>query len=100
MDDLVFISGDFFDYEIPKEKKFLLKYFKTPLELQFVKYYLCFKNIDNFVDHTGFFCQRRWLLLLKKRIEYFLKEQSTAKSDFDLSKLVDIEQGNIKIGDV
>lgn len=97
MKDALFLAGVFFDYDIPREKQFLLKYFRSPLENRFVRYYLCFGEIDNFVDHTGFFCQKRWLLILKKRIEKIICAHETYKNNFELDKLREIENGCYKL---
>jgi len=95
--DLEFLAGTFFDFEVPKDKKFLNKYFKSPIERHFLKYFLWFNNIDDFTSHTGFYCQRRWLLLLKLRLERLLLIHSKAKSDFDLEFLSEIEMGKVKL---
>jgi hypothetical protein len=96
MKDAVFLAGLFFEYEIPKDRLFLFKYFRTPLEQQFVKYYLCFGEIENFVDHTGYFCQKRWVRLLKKRMDKLLKIHETYKNNFELDKLREVEEGRLK----
>lgn len=93
MKDALFLAGVFFDYDIPREKQFLIKYFRSPLEKQFVRYYLCFGEIDNFVDHTGFFCQKRWVRILKKRIEKILSIREVYKNNFELDKLRELEEG-------
>lgn len=97
MKDAVFLAGLFFEYEIPRDKMFLFKYFRTPLEQQFVKYYMCFGEIDNFVDHTGYFCQKRWVRLLKKRMDKLLNVHETYKNNFELDKLRELESGHYKL---
>jgi hypothetical protein len=97
MKEAVFLAGLFFEYDIPREKQFLLKYFRSPLEKQFVKYYLCFGEIDNFVDHTGFFCQKRWLRILKKRIDKIMSVHEIYKKNFELDKLRELENGRYKL---
>lgn len=96
MKDALFLAGVFFDFEVPKERQFLFRYFRTPLEQQLIKYYLCFGEIDNFVDHTGFFCQKRWLRILKKRIDKLISVYEEYKKNFELDKLRDIESGRYK----
>ncbi len=96
MKEADFLAGIFFDFYIPREKQFLLKYFRSPLEVQFVHYYLCFGEIDNFVDHTGYFCQKRWLRILKKRIEKLISTYDQFKKNCDLEKLREIESGQYK----
>jgi len=97
MKEAVFLAGLFFEYEIPRDKMFLFKYFRTPLEQQFVRYYMCFGEIDNFVDHTGYFCQKRWVRLLKKRMDKILKIHETYKNNFELDKLRELEEGKHKL---
>jgi len=97
MKDLIFISGEFFDFEIPKEKKFLFKYFKADLEHSFLKYYFCFGDFENFTDHTGCYCQVRWLRLLKKRLDKLLAQHQNAKAEYNFELLRVIEDGNYKV---
>lgn len=97
MKEAVFLAGLFFEYEIPRDKMFLFKYFRTPLEQQFVKYYMCFDEIENFVDHTGYFCQKRWVRLLKKRMDKILAMHETYKNNFELDKLRELEEGKLKL---
>jgi hypothetical protein len=96
MKELKFLSGAFFDFEIPIDKKYLLKYFKSPLEEQFIKYYLCFSDIDNFVDHTGYLCQKRWLIILKKRFDAITDFHHKCKANVELELLREIEEGKYK----
>lgn len=96
MKEAIFLAGLFFDFDVPREKLFLFKYFRSPLERQFVKYYLCFGEIENFVDHTGFFCQKRWVRLLKKRMDKILSTREDFKNNFQLDKLKEIEKGRYK----
>jgi len=97
MKDAVFLAGLFFEYDIPREKQFLFKYFTSPLEQQFVRYYMCFGEIDNFVDHTGFFCQKRWVRILKRRIDKILSAHEAYKNNFELDKLRELEAGRFKL---
>lgn len=96
MREAIFLAGLFFEFDAPREKRFLFKYFRSPLEQQFVKYYLCFGEIDNFVDHTGYFCQKRWLRILKKRMEKIINTYEEFKNNFELDKLAEIENGHYK----
>jgi hypothetical protein len=96
MKELKFLAGVFFDFEIPKDKKYLLKYFRTSIEQQFVKYYLCFSEIDYFVEHTGYFCQKRWLVILKKRFNTIVDFHHKCKVDLDLELLKKVEEGKHK----
>jgi hypothetical protein len=82
MRDLDFISGEFFEYEIPKDKRFLLKYYKTDMQLAFLRYYLVFGECRNFVDHTGCHCSPRMVYRLEHRFQFLVNAHSQAKSSF------------------
>jgi len=95
--DLIFLSGNFDEIEIPKEKNYLFKYFRKDIQQAFIKYFFAFDSFDNFVDHTGFYCQTRWLRILHKKLinlEFLHKE---AKNNIDLETLLKIESGKYKI---
>ena len=60
--DLKLIAGDFLTSKVPKAQQYLLKYFHTDSQQQFLVYYLQFADLknrsakhlyQNFVDHTG-----------------------------------------------
>lgn len=93
MKEAQFLAGIFFDFEVSREKMFLFKYFRSPLEHQFVRYYLCFGEIEFFTEHTGWFCQKRWLKILKKRFDKINSLHDKSKADIDLELLEKIEQG-------
>lgn len=77
-----FISGRFFEFEIPKEKSYLLKYFKTEMQRMFLKYYMVFGNCRNFVDHTGYYCSNGVLYKLEQRYQKLIKIYEEAKWSF------------------
>lgn len=94
--ELAFIAGSFFNFEIPFDKNYLFRYFRTPLEKQFLRYYFCFGEIDLFVEHTGCYCQKRWLKILKKRLDKVLATHENLKSNFEIEKLMELEKGKYK----
>lgn len=96
-DDAEFISGDFFNFNIPKEKRYLLKYFKTEIQRQFVSYVLIFKTYDNFVDHTGIFCKKRYMQFLFSQLNRIEEAHSKAKKEMNLEFLSEIESGNFSL---
>lgn len=96
--ELKFIAGVFFDYEISKDQEYLFKYINTKLGKQFVRYYLCFGNCKMFVDHTGFFCSRRWQRKLKARIKILQNAYDEAKEKRDSAKLAEIKMGKYDVG--
>ena len=95
--DLIFLSGDF--AYIPKEKRYLTKYFKTEIQVVFLSYFFLFGNYDNFVNHTGVYCQVRYLKILHSRLLKIELAHQNAKKNIDLTNLALIESGKFrKIG--
>lgn len=94
--DLDFLSREFEIREIPKEKKYLLKYFRKDVQQSFLKYFFIFGDYKNFVDHTGLYCQPRWLKILHKKLIDLEAIHSSAKEKFDLELLSKIESGKYK----
>jgi hypothetical protein len=79
MRDLEFLSGNFFDMEIPKDKRYLLKYFEGDLQTAFLRYYLVFGNVSNFVDHTGMYCHERTKWKMRTKLLYLTRTYEAAK---------------------
>ena len=82
--DLKLLARQWENFEIPKDKKYLLKYFDTDLQVIFLKYYLIFGDYKNFVDHTGFKCGEIWLDFLCKKLQIILKAHKDAKTNPDM----------------
>jgi hypothetical protein len=97
MKESQFLAGKFFDFEISKERNFLFKYFRSPLEMQFVRYYLCFGEIEYFTEHTGHFCQKRWLKILKQRFDKIIAFHNQCRENMELELLEKIEKGRYKL---
>jgi hypothetical protein len=97
--DLDFLSREFETLEIPKEKKYLLKYFRKDVQQAFLKYFFIFGSFDNFVDHTGLYCQPRWLKILHQKLIDLESIHSSAKQNMDLELLAKIESGKFKFKD-
>jgi hypothetical protein len=95
--ELTFLAGQFFDYELPKEKQYLLKYFRTDLDRQFLRYYFCFEQYEHFTDHTGMRCQEKWLRALKKKLDHIVSVHDEAKREGKLSLLTKIESGKYSL---
>ena len=91
--DLIFLSGKFFDVELPKEKRYLLKYFDTPIQKAYLLYVHLFGDSKNFVDHTGLYCGKTYLCNLIKKLEKIQRKHKEAKESMDLEMLVVIETG-------
>ena len=79
MKDAELICGGFLDFEIPKEKLYLLKYFKNDLQRAFLRYYMVFGAVWNFTDHTGYYCSKRFCFKLARRYERLIKVYDDAK---------------------
>ena len=94
--DLELISGNFFDLDLPKSKRYLFKYFKTDIQRQFVRYYHIFGSKKHFVNHTGWHCKKRWLELLVVRFNFLEKTLKKAREEMDFNMITLIESGKLK----
>lgn len=95
--DLLFISGEFLDTPVDRDKAYLLRYFDTKIQKQFVKYFLLFRSERNFTDHTGLKALPLWLGKLRRRLQALEAAHAKAKADFDLETTAKIEQGKYKL---
>jgi len=95
--DLDLISGDFFDCDIPKSKRYLWKYFTTDIQRQFVRYYLTFGSIERFALHTGHLSRKRWLQYLLYRYRKLESILAAAKAGFDSETVAQIESGKYEL---
>ena len=93
--DCLFIGMRFLTLEFPKEKKFLLKYFKGKLQRYFIRYITFFGDYKNFADHTGLYCSLRWLKQLESKYRDLIYIHGYAKANMDLELLAEIESGDI-----
>lgn len=97
--DLDFIAGTFFDYDIPKNQQYLLKYFRTDLQAAFLRYYLIYNSWTNFVDHTGMYCTKRALQKLTVRFNRITEIYAKAQEEFteeSIELLFKIESGKYR----
>lgn len=97
-EETAFIGGLFINCDIPKEKQYLLKYFTSDIQRQFIRYMLQFGNAVRFVDHTGYYCSERWLKMLKARMRKLETIYDQAKKDFDFETVAEIEMGKYHVG--
>jgi len=95
--DLSFISREFETVELPKEKRYLLKYFDTVLQEAFLKYVFVFGDYENFVDHTGLPCRPQWLKSLYNKLKRLEALHKKARADMDMTTLAIIETGKYKL---
>ena len=96
MSELDFLSGRFFDVELPKEKWYLEKYFKSDIQMQFLLYYYVFGESHRFREHAGIACSKRWLEILEVRYNRLVEAHKKAKENFDLETLTKIESGKCR----
>jgi hypothetical protein len=93
--ELEFIAGKI-GHELPKEKEWLLKYFKDERSNAFLKYFLTFNTYSRFIERTGYYFNASTLIDLRNKLETLLKEHSRVKSEMDFDTLVVIEKGKYK----
>ena len=96
--EMAFIGGQFFESELPKERRYLLKYFKSDIQQQFLRYMLMFGSCVRFTEHTGYHCSKRWLKVLKSRLRQLEAAKKTARESMDLETLTLIETGKYHVG--
>jgi hypothetical protein len=94
--ELIFISGKFLVFDLDKDKEYLLKYFRTPLQQAFIQYYMIFGAVKRFMDHTGYVCNPWWLRDLKRKLIKLETAREKAKKEMDLDTLTTIETGKFK----
>lgn len=85
--------------EIPKDKKFLLKYFRGKSQETFLRYLIFFGDYENFNDHTGILCHKAWLKKLFNKYIDLIYVHDILKKDMDIEKLSMVDSGKIKIYD-
>jgi len=96
--DLDFLARRFETIELPKEKRYLLRYFDTSLQTAFLKYVQVFGDYANFVDHTGLSCRMYWLQKLYNRLQRLEAVHREARANMDMTTLAHIESGKYKCG--
>jgi delta-aminolevulinic acid dehydratase/porphobilinogen synthase len=96
--DLKLISGIFLDNNIPHNKLWLKKYFRSYVQINFLSYMLVFDSAYYFCRHTGVKCSLRYIKKMKSKYKFLLKSHEEAKKNFNLDLLVIIENGKFKCG--
>jgi hypothetical protein len=100
MKDSEFLSGSFLDFDIPKHRRYLLKYFKTDLQKAFLRYYIVFESAVHFVDHTGRYCAHSVVVDMKKKYRLLTSVHEMAKkalTEDGMETVVRIEGGKVKL---
>ena len=95
--DLIYLARLWETVDLPKEKRYLLRYFDTPIQKAFLKYIHVFGDYSNFVDHTGLVCSPRWLEILYNRLRKLQTLHREARANMDMTTLAHIESGNFKL---
>ena len=105
--DLQLISGEFlYDDSVPKEKRWLFKYFKTTGQKRFLAYHLQFSELKqrgpyvfyrNFTDHTGVYCTIRVIQKWIKKLLILETLVAKAIERMDLITLEMIKSGRFKL---
>lgn len=100
MNDLKILSGNFLEYEIPKDKKYLCQYFDTNLRKTFLKYYLVFGEKTNFDKHTGMSCSKSLLSRMERQLNGLIEVYNKAKkslSEEGMEIVSKIESGKFRL---
>ena len=71
--ELDFVAGTFFDFDVPVHQRWLLKYYTTDIERQFLKYYLVVRDHKRFAQHSGCPCRKEWAFGMKQRLLKLIK---------------------------
>lgn len=96
--DLDLIGGGYLNHEdLPKNKQYLLKYFKNEVGKDFVCYFFAFGNYTHFVDHTGHQITKRSLVNFKDKLMKLEDAYVKARSDGDFSKVALLESGKYEL---
>ena len=95
--DISLVSGAFFEKTVPRNKRYLLKYFDSEAASVFVSYYLVFRSHTYFVDHSGFRVTKRWLRKLRERIDKLEVAYDKARTAGDFSAVAEIESGKYNL---
>lgn len=91
-----FISGKFFDLNIPKENRYLLRYFKTKLQRAYLNYKLLNGEKRYFTRHTGYLCNPYFWKEQNAKFNHLVRAYSKAKKNIDLEMLEKIERGKFR----
>ena len=100
--NLKFLNNEFGDGCIPKEHKFLYKYFKNKPQRKFLEYCYIMKEtyLNCFQDHTGVKMSVSFAWKLAQRYNKLMEIHKKAKENFDFELLKKIERGKLFIKDV
>lgn len=95
--DLLFVSGSFFEQEIPKDKLFLLKYYTTPVQVAWLRYFFAFGDTKCFSDHSGQPMTKRYNRRMRRRYKHLVALEQDARLNMDFTKHWEVTSGGVKI---
>ena len=100
--NLKFLNNEFGDGCIPKEHKFLYKYFSSKPQKKFLEYCYVMKhsNLYCFQDHTGVKMTASFVWKLTQRFNKLMEIHKKAKDNFDFELLKKLERGQLFIKEV
>lgn len=90
--DIMF-SSDMAKLQIPKDRLWMRKYFKTKTKRKFLKYFLAFGSDTRFRQHMGEACTKRYVKKMKMQFMKIEARREAAKKDLDFELLAKIEMG-------
>jgi len=94
--DVDFIGGKFFQTDIPTGNQYLFKYYTSPLQVAFLRYWFHFKSSDSFQEYTGHYCTNKYLKSLESKLLELVSAYDIAKKNMDLEQVWNIESGKYK----
>jgi len=94
--DLMFLS-DISKLQVPKERSWMSKYFKTKTKRMFLKYFLTFGCDTRFRQHSGEACTKRYLKKMKMQFLKIEASHATARKDLDFEMVAKIEMGRCRL---
>jgi hypothetical protein len=95
--NLLYLDSAFENTVIPKEHRFLLKYFKTFQQRAFLKYYYIMGDWQNFSKHTGIWASRFFMMKLMFKFKHYMSIYDKAKMDANFETLNLLNKRKIKL---
>ena len=89
----IMLSSDITKLQIPKDRLWMKKYFKTKTKRKFLKYFLAFGSDTRFRQHSGEACTKRYVKKMKMQFFKIDAKHEAAKKDLDFELLARIEMG-------
>lgn len=91
-DDLDLISQRWLDENLPTDKEYYLRYFKTKPQEVFLRYYFVFRRYLYFTDHTGVFLAPRYIRQLRKKFRILDEAHERMLVEPDLEKRLELQE--------